>query len=383
MCISNRKESEKETAKTAEEDDEADFRIYSILSYFIVLVVIGLPVWWYTTRVYRANLPITQMYNAELKMKTDREFGIPLSLDYDILISFVHPDPGGLEIELHGQDIEHNLQPLLNTVQPVADFVVKSQWLYLTKLGAVPTKVGDYYVLSENQLPHIITPLETKLWSHLSPRPSLNLIVYFPHCNAPLYIHDSRNRKVESNSFLSARWGGVYIMNPDKFACEKKLFQPDLQLIVSTFMAQLKSLFKIDNSSNADDIYELKMRKARELLDSTRKTLRSLAQLLSEISSIVISDEVGSKINVAVENADLADDFLKRGDVDEGLQYAKLAFSNAEAAFGHPSLLALLYFPEDQKYAVYIPLFLPIMIPVFMSLPLVRKWRKMKKTKLE
>ncbi|KAG5892131.1 hypothetical protein JTB14_032353 [Gonioctena quinquepunctata] len=382
MCISPKGKVEKKPSKSVEEDKDTDFRIYSILSYFIVLVVIGLPVWWYTTRVYRASLPISQMYEVELKTKSEREFGIPLSLDYDILISFVHPDPGGLEIDLHGEDIERNMQPFLNTIRPIADFVVKSQWLYLTELGALPKKVNDHYVLTENQLPHIITPLETKLWSHLSPRPTLNLVVYFPHCNAPLYIHDNRNRKVESNAFLSPRWGGVYILNADKSSCEKKQFKPELQPIVSTFITQLKKLFKVDNTSNVDDIYELKMRKAHELLDSTRRTLRSLAQLLSEISSIVISDEVGDKINVAVENADLAEEFLVKGEVDEGLKHGKLAFLNSEAAFCDPSLLALLYFPEDQKYAVYIPLFLPIMIPVFMSLPLVRKWKKISKEKL-
>jgi phosphatidylinositol glycan class S len=82
----------------------------------------------------------------------------------------------------------------------------------------------------------------------------------------------------------------------------------------------------------------------------------------------VISDDVALKIKIAVENADLAEDLLKKGDVEGAIKNAKVAFGNAEAAFSDPSLLALLYFPDDQKYAVYIPLFLPVMIPVLMSL---------------
>ncbi|CAG9814504.1 unnamed protein product [Phaedon cochleariae] len=385
MCISTEKNNEtNESSEPKEEvDEDAELRVYSILSYFIVLVVIGLPVWWYSTRVYRASLPLNQMYEVELKSTTDRDFGIPLSLEYDILISFVHPDPGFLEIHLRGEDIELNLQPFLNKIRPIADFVVKSQWLFQTELGAEPRRILDHNVLLEKQLPHIITPLETKLWSHLSPRPSLNLVVYFSRCDLPLHIYNNDHHIVESNAFLSPRWGGIYIVNPDKDSCQSNHFEPELQPIVSTFVAQLKYLFKIDNSSNSDDIYELKMRKAQDMLDSTHRTLRSLAQLLSEISSIVISDEVGEKINVAVENADLAEGFLKGGLVDEGLKHAKIAFLNSEAAFGDPSLLALLYFPEDQKYAVYIPLFLPIMIPVFMSLAIVRKWRKAKREKAD
>ncbi|KAJ8958943.1 hypothetical protein NQ318_019713, partial [Aromia moschata] len=354
-------------------EKEADYRIYSVLSYFVVLVIIGFPVWWYTTRVYRANLPIDEMYKGVYSNRANKEFGIPLSLEYDILVSFVHPDPASLTIDVSGREIDRNLQPFLKILSSVTNFIVKSQWLYLTDLGVFPQKILDHYALRENQLPHIISPLETKLWSHLSPRPTLNLVVYFPQCSTPLYIYNDKNEQVKTNAFLSPTWGGIYIVNPDNSSCEAKVFQPNIQQIVSTFVTQLQHLFKMSGLSE-DNVRELKIKKAEEMLDSTRRTLKSLAQLLSEINSIVISDEVGEKISIAVENADQAETFLKNGDVDNGLRHAKVAFSHSEEAFSDPSLLALLYFPQDQKYAVYIPLFLPIMIPVFMSLTLVKKW---------
>ena len=46
----------------------------------------------------------------------------------------------------------------------------------------------------------------------------------------------------------------------------------------------------------------------------------------------------------------------------------------AEAAFFDKSLLALLYFPDDQKYAIYIPFFLPVGIPVLLSLKTLLKF---------
>lgn len=330
------------------DEKESDFRIYTILSYFFILVIVGFPVWWYTTRVYRASLPISEMYEVELKNKTNKEFGIPLSLDYDILITFVHPDPSGMQIDLNGEEIDRNLQPFLKQISPIADFIVKSQWLYLTDLGVNPRKISDHFALQESQLPHIISPLETKMWSHLSQRPTVNLVLYFSYCSTPLYIYSDKNVKVKSNAFLSPRWGGIYIVNPDKSSCEKKEFKPDLKLIVSTFITQIEHLFKIDGTK-PEDIKEFKIRKTEEMVGSTRRTLKSLAQLLSEISSIVISDEVGEKINIAVENADLAEEYLRNGDIDLALKHSKTAFWNSEAAFSDPSLLALLYFPHDQK----------------------------------
>lgn len=329
------------------DDPECIYRIYNVISYFIVLVIIGIPVWWYTTRVYRASLPLNRMFDVTLANKTDKHFGIPLSLEYDVLITIVNPDPENLHVDLSGEDLDTNLQPFLQKITPVADFIVKSQWLYLVELGAIPRKVIDTYYLYEAQLPHVITPLEKKLWSHLSPRPCLNLVLYVSHCNVPLYIRNSRDEDT-ANAFFSPRWGGIFIMNPDKDSCETKEFKPDLQVITSTFVSQLGKILKMGGTSE-EDFRELQKRKAEDMVDSTRRTLKSLAQLLSEINSIVISDDVALKIQIAVDNADTAESLLAKNEVEQALGFAKIAFKNAEAAFSDPSLLALLYFPDDQK----------------------------------
>ena len=59
------------------------------------------------------------------------------------------------------------------------------------------------------------------------------------------------------------------------------------------------------------------------------------------------------------------------GRLSHALESSKAALSASEKAFFDPSLLALLYFPEDQKYAIYIPLFLPVLIPVILSVPTI------------
>ncbi|KAL1490641.1 hypothetical protein ABEB36_013302 [Hypothenemus hampei] len=364
-----------------EDETERKFRMLSVLSYFIVLVIIGIPIWWYTTRVYRAPLPIDKINSLELKPQQSREFGIPLSLDYDILISFVHPDPESLRIKANATVIDFNLQNFLEKISLVADFTVKSQWLYLTELGAVPRKIIDRYVLLENQLPHIITPLETKLWSHISPRPSINLVVYFPHCQTPLYIFKSSNEMSTTNAFVSPRWGGIYILNPDKQSCESGHFEADPKEIVSIFQQMLLELFKIPDTSERT-LKDFVLSRIEDMLESSKRTLQSLAQLLSEISSIVISDKVANKINVALKSVRRTEELLNRNNLEEALTYAKIAFKKSEEAFAHPSLLALLYFPDDQKYAIYIPLFLPVMIPVIISLVHLRR-KKGSKSKTE
>ena len=63
-----------------------------------------------------------------------------------------------------------------------------------------------------------------------------------------------------------------------------------------------------------------------------------------------------------------AERLLSSARMEAAYERSLAAFAAAEKAFFDPSLLALLYFPEDQKYAIYIPLFLPVFIPVLQSL---------------
>ena len=89
--------------------------------------------------------------------------------------------------------------------------------------------------------------------------------------------------------------------------------------------------------------------RAVEQLTSAKLTLQSLAQLLEEISNIVITDTVGNRIKDALSLVQRSADRLSRGDLNNAFLLSKEAFVTAEAAFTDPSLLALLYFPDDQK----------------------------------
>lgn len=68
------------------------------------------------------------------------------------------------------------------------------------------------------------------------------------------------------------------------------------------------------------------------------------------ISNIVINDEVGVAVNEAYENIILAKQYLRQNDIYNATVHAKNAFIASETAFYYPSMLALLYFPDDQKY---------------------------------
>lgn len=61
------------------------------------------------------------------------------------------------------------MRPFLDHLSPVANYSIKSQWLYFLPLDVTPKQVSDdsawnqHYVLPEEVLPQLITPLEKKL----------------------------------------------------------------------------------------------------------------------------------------------------------------------------------------------------------------------------
>jgi len=191
---------------------------------------------------------------------------------------------------------------------------------------------------------------------------------------------------------MSARWGGVQFLNVDQISCNDSIhFIPDDLDIMAPIITQFHSLIGVPDISKHMSLIPLKSSTLRtwqldsmyrlkivEQYTNARITLTSLSRLLGEISNIVIIEEVGSAVTESVEAAKEVLYYLERGQLDKALEYSKIAFETSEFAFTHPSLLALLYFPDDQKYAVYIPLFLPVMIPVLMSLKGVKKWIQLK-----
>lgn len=195
--------------------------------------------------------------------------------------------------------------------------------------------------------------------------------------------------KSPTNAILSARWGGVQLLNPDKSHCEQQQpFKVNSKHIMQTFIVQFKKLIGLNNFSfddkviklkNEEDIYPwqldgLHRMRILEQFISARITLTSLSQLLGEISNIVITTEVGNAVSKSVNSIKDTLESLENNDLLKALNFSTQSFISSEFAFTHPSLLALLYFPDDQKYAVYIPLYLPVMIPVLLSLKNIHKW---------
>lgn len=320
-------------------------------------------------------------------LKNARGIGEALQPATDVVVTVINPNAKEQTLVWNVQAaVKTYLEPFLNKVALLTDFNLKTQWKYQVHFSGKMQQVQDnsrlkrHYALPEKTLTHFVTTLEHHIGRGISTNPNFQIVVYVPPCSqAPLMIYSRDDQRVSNgttSSFLSTKWGGVIIHNPPEDLCEKVLSGEDLAIlptvtvdtheVMTVALHLLRRLLDIDSQLtgvvSGVAIEELTRLAPRDweldthlrgevvnLLNSVTVTLQSLIQLLHDINYIVINDQVGEAIKVAYENVVIAKELLKENRLEECLEYAKTAFRHSEKAFFDPSLLALLYFPDEQK----------------------------------
>lgn len=314
---------------------------------------------------------------------------------FQVSFTLLNSDPDSVLVEW---DIESAVKKYLDPFFlkfPHLDVTVDSQVLHYSSIQINPRKDGATFFLPYNDLPHMINPIEAKLGSHISLYPSLNFVVYVPlQKHTPLYMRTKEGEQSKSNAFLSPQWGGILIYNLQRTASTNasipQRIAVDMKPVMNIFLSQLKHLvgftpvkpihgFKLRDGFNDIGIPQweqdsLMRLKTMEYLATSTITLTSLAQLLGKISNMVINDHIQEQVWNALNSISQSTTALEKGNLTAAVVAAKTAIRSSEEAFFDPSILELLYFPDDQKYAIYIPLFLPISLPVILSLRQTLQW---------
>lgn len=304
----------------------------------------------------------------------------------DVVFTLIVSQPHMIDVSWDMETAEkYYLKPLIEKLLPLTEVNIKSQVLYMIAMN-IRSKFNNHTkenYIEVSQLPQIINPFESKLGMQVSVNPTLNFVIYIPTVSqVPLHIYQDDGVKVSSNSFLSPRWGGLIIQNPKEVDINEKIKMTiDMKNVMSLFISQMKLLIGFPETNEKDgkvqflsspvgtdvELDFFLRRRTQEQLSTSISSLTSLTELLGTISNIVITDDIGDKINTAVQSIEGSLEDLKNGELLAACKKAKQAFVLSEEAFFDQSLLAMLYFPNDQKYAVYIPLFLPVSLPVVMS----------------
>lgn len=255
------------------------------------------------------------------------------------------------------------------------------------------------YFLRPEALTRFINNAEWNLAPAVSPFPSINFVLYIPSASIrPLHIYTSNALILPTNAFLVPRWGGVLISNPE-VESQQHLTVSDLQPAMEVFIAQLRTLIgvkplqelvqesrsKVHFASSPHsgitlwELDALVRKNTYHNLVKSATTLRSLATMVEEITNMVIEDKIQEQVLASLKDLGMTRQLISSGDYLGAVSCSKEALRLAERSFFDPHMLAMLYFPDDHKYAIYVPLYLPVSMPlVFAIINEVKRWRAKK-----
>ncbi|KIX00508.1 uncharacterized protein Z518_10648 [Rhinocladiella mackenziei CBS 650.93] len=278
--------------------------------------------------------------------------------------------------------LEDHIQPLVQALSNTAKFEVTTQiQLYSSFSPSIrpATREGqDATFLEQKDLTAFVNAAEWPLAPSIGDGPTLNFIVYVPtQHQIPLLIEG-----IDGTSWLIPQWGGIQILNPPLYphpstgamTIPAHLGKDLLRQPFETFSSQLLSLLGV-RSDGSTQTLPLQLRldafqrlSALTLYLKAASSLGSLSRLAQRLSNIPIPRNVAQLVDDTIGNLTASRHAFLESRWDSALAHAKVAFMDSEKAFFDKSMVGQVYFPDEHKVAVYLPLLGPIGVPLLVGL---------------
>lgn len=222
-----------------------------------------------------------------------------------------------------------------------------------------------------------------------------------------------------SNSFIVPQWGSVVILDPSSLhttndSLRMHLSTTDMADPFNAFRTQLLVLLGVlplppsvsfgSSSSHCPlsdwQLDALLRSRALENTRDSKEALSSIVKLVDQIKNMPVGQDVKGDVQGALDAIEQVSPSLIRSTTRPiqhfppglysfqvyssafdspqlSLQHSARANALSSRAFFNPGMLALLYFPAEHTYAVYIPLFAPISVPlVVAAVREINRWRR-------
>ncbi|CAF1153640.1 unnamed protein product [Rotaria sordida] len=331
--------------------DEKFYLFINRCIFSFLFLFVGLPLWYSTTSTYRAPLPYSRISTLASKSSDLTETNLTsfqTASSYEILFYLINNNDENYSLNKtkYEQIISSTIVPyLINTYSNYINIDISTEIIFTTR-GILPTET--IHNLEKKQIPFFINKLEYLL--HHSTKHYKEKIFFI------LFIPDEKQTPItvdknEQNSIIVPKWGSVIFYN--KYNSNNEL--NDLNLIMKQFLNHFNHLLGIETFEKWIYLRTI------ENYNNGRQTLLTLSQLLLSIPNIVIDDSMAKKIHNSLDLLEKCQDNNQHNDCQQGRLLA-------DQVFFDPSLLKLLYFPDDQKFAIYVPLYLPMGAPLAWTL---------------
>nr|KAJ3419294.1 hypothetical protein HK105_007125 [Polyrhizophydium stewartii] len=289
------------------------------------------------------------------------------------------------------------IAPFLESLSNISDFTITSQILNFAQLPTVPDDQRQSdgsveFTMRPKSLTSFINSAEWNLASVVSLAPPINLILYIPPASfSPLVLLHTDGSPLASNAFLVPQWGGIVVRSLPKNTPRVHYSVDALHHIMEIFVEQLRGLLGVEQTHIVNSAQLLsgvhvqyasspelgltrwevdRLFRARTVLNivDAAQTLTSLANLLEQLSGMVVPDHIQTLVARSLDSIEHAKLDLEQKRYSSATFYARDAITSAEAAFFDPAMVPLLYFPDEHKFAIYMPYFVPVTVPVIIAI---------------
>jgi phosphatidylinositol glycan class S len=271
------------------------------------------------------------------------------------------------------------VDPLLASLDALSNFVVESQVQHYAELTFEPIfdEQSKEHILLPSDLSNVINAAEWPLATAENDAKPLNFIIYVPKPDHRPLIIKQDGHAVRGNAFLLPQFGSVVIYNPPANETGSTLDAAVLRQLMQTCTSHLLTLLGLGAEVEGLPDHSLWRRDAFyrgrlvELLISAQQTLSSIPKMVDELPNMHVPEHVAVRMTQAITHVDTAllhTTTVQHYDLEGALRHAREAVALAETAFFDDKMVSLLYFPQEHKYGVYMPLFGPLLLPLGLSL---------------
>ncbi|KAF9407474.1 GPI transamidase component, partial [Podila epigama] len=280
------------------------------------------------------------------------------------------------------------LTPFLRSMSVISKFSIESQVQHYASLTFEPQvdPLKKEHFLTPDSLSNFINAAEWSLASTVSSYPALNFLVYIPKpSESPLVIKQAPGMASTTDSFLIPRWGGITILNhashdglshdshnetvPQAKDEQTVISVKELEPVMNVFLSQLRDLLGVPELSSLVKAnakipiqfqrhghaavptaweldYLLRLRWAENVVDSL-STLGSLARLVADTPNMVVLDPIHKDVVDALKDIEASCQLMSSQAYVSALARSRDGLEKAEAAFFDPTMVSMLYFPDE------------------------------------
>ncbi|EFP04796.1 hypothetical protein CRE_29996 [Caenorhabditis remanei] len=279
----------------------------------------------------------------------------PLATSYHIQVIHLHENTEISKESLKKQEITTKaLRKFAEKVKGVTRVEVSSEhlWDFEPTMQFLAKDVQERWTLTHEAMEELIKKVDSQMQTSLEQETVLRFVIL--ETTEPVVVLDETGEDIHGVAVAS--WGAVLTRNE---ATESKA--------IAAIRIQMGMDAELSIGWHRPPVavcqWEIARARLRASVDNAMRAasaIRALDQLAQKISNIAINNDVADRATRAVR---ILDDVVRPGRV---LNFERLLEARrlADSANNDHSLLAMLYFPMDQRTAVLIPLAVPIILPI-------------------